>query len=1781
MSSFEIDYEEDLLPRIRDLIDGYDKDSILKEYLQNADDSGATELIVTFDKQKYIYLNNTKFEAASGNALLIYNNSQFKEKDFKSIVKISAQGKTDDANSTGRFGQGFSSSFSISDHPSFISNGRVYWFDVLKVAVSQDKEKSIQVWEYQKSKEIKSWLQTFKVAGFENQFKGTIFRLPLRDEISSKKSKISNEIFTYEDFLKWVEEWKNNSENLLFLRHIHRLVLQESDEFGNIKALLEIKTKNKDEIENINSQIQNEFNKKTLIEICEAWKSYDAELPLFNYKQKFEIKYYNHQTEYKTYAVVNGLFRGKNNSLVDLAKKVLSITPNPRKVLPWAGVAVEINNKNEPIKAESKLFTFLPLPIKYNYPVKIHGWFDLNPKRTEITNSGSGDDKETLIKWNQLLLKEGVAKAWSLLIDYLKKDSKANYTFWAKDTEFALNDYLIEGFYENISNLKCLYTTYQNKKEWLSPKENTLYYLKIETTNKILLNALQEHFKITLSKPQNFIIENFKKVGIELIEITPEFLRDYLKEESKNIEFPITIEKIPITMLNKKEWLIEVLKYCADSEEDYSLLEGLPLELTLDSKIYKVDSDTLFDEKANLKLFQNLKYLFIDKNIVNAIKNTNTLPNSWLQPTLNNKLSLLLKYWEELKITKEWISEVVNEIINSLQDEVDEALENIQKLKIVYQENNDYATLKSDIENFSPFMPKDEDIPNNIKYLEKIEMNIVHRDYIDLYKPLLKYDGLITQLSSDTLIKHLLNLDDFSFFEDKDTREYIIDILTENIEWFNELDEYEKDIFCDIPFIETVDGNLYAKYSDVKLYLPSDFTPPKHIKSLTNEYEVISVEQNTNLYSLYEKMDIDKQNIDNYIQEVIIPFLENTDNILDRKEVLKWLATEWSNIKGKIDDKTFEDLKNSKNIPSYLDENQLFKTSELYVPDIKLPKIIDDNQFKPIIFEEESINKEWIEFLSSLGASKEILSTHIIIKVKEIAEQNNKNGAIELLNHIANNFEMFEKMDILDTLKEYAWFPVEKPKDILKPENEYSPLKKPNELILSKEIKIAGGYYHLLDSRVKLGKKDERGEIKPYEMAKKLGITTNIPNEHFFESFRELIKLSPTDGQVVNYAKDVYKYIGRRFKGGNEIELDEDEKTILINNRWIEPKYVYQSNINLSNVYSWNSLVKDDIESDLAKGLKLLGVQEKPSFDFLIEELKRLPENEKLKDSHLRDAKAILKAIQEDEDNEVYDGVPILTQKNMLVDSSKVYINDFPAYKNAKEKNEDLNFCQVQFEGLAKRLNVLSINEKYESNIYSYEECETSHPIVEIIETDYFKEALLRLLYHEKKIEKDKVNEFALYEVLPSNIIFVTNLIIEYSIEDNFLFRSDEATYEKNGELYILEQDDEDDMIEVIAKYICDKKNLSRDSFGWIERILRKQMNREEIHNFLDKKKVVELPKKLDIDDEPSLFDENTNLSESNNETVYDTSTTQEEDYPKRDIEETESYIKAKTSSTNGEKTSKTFTSQKDSKPKGEIAPPIQPKTSFEKEKVDRENSSLSHSNKQENRTNNFEGRSSNKSNKKIVSSNDRKPVYVWKDREVDEEQQKSQRESAKNIGDKGETYILDNKVSLLLSSENYFEKALTNNKGFDIYEKDQSGETIRYIEVKTLTGQWGEGGVSLTPTQFEFAKKNIDKWWLFVVEGINTETPKVYQFKNPVIEVNQFMFDSSWKQLAYQKEDIANQEPKVGDRYEIEIDDELKIVEILNIQGKGALSKVELVLENGQKLKPIRFKKSWTKIDG
>ena len=60
---------------------------------------------------------------------------------------------------------------------------------------------------------------------------------------------------------------------------------------------------------------------------------------------------------------------------------------------------------------------------------------------------------------------------------------------------------------------------------------------------------------------------------------------------------------------------------------------------------------------------------------------------------------------------------------------------------------------------------------------------------------------------------------------------------------------------------------------------------------------------------------------------------------------------------------------------------------------------------------------------------------------------------------------------------------------------------------------------------------------------------------------------------------------------------------------------------------------------------------------------------------------------------------------------------------------------------------------------------------------------------------------------------------------------------------------------------------------------------------------------------------------------------------------------------------------------------------------------------------------------------------------------------------------------------------------GFDILSSNAAGEPERYIEVKSISADWSEGGVTLSQPQFTAAQTLKDKFWLYVVERANSGT--------------------------------------------------------------------------------------------
>ncbi|HHE8275467.1 TPA: DUF3883 domain-containing protein [Pseudomonas aeruginosa] len=52
-------------------------------------------------------------------------------------------------------------------------------------------------------------------------------------------------------------------------------------------------------------------------------------------------------------------------------------------------------------------------------------------------------------------------------------------------------------------------------------------------------------------------------------------------------------------------------------------------------------------------------------------------------------------------------------------------------------------------------------------------------------------------------------------------------------------------------------------------------------------------------------------------------------------------------------------------------------------------------------------------------------------------------------------------------------------------------------------------------------------------------------------------------------------------------------------------------------------------------------------------------------------------------------------------------------------------------------------------------------------------------------------------------------------------------------------------------------------------------------------------------------------------------------------------------------------------------------------------------------------------------------------------------------------------------------------NSGFDLYETDSSGKSIRWVEVKSMTGSLEDRPIGLSRTQFDCAREKGNAYWL------------------------------------------------------------------------------------------------------
>ncbi|CAG8638947.1 3619_t:CDS:10 [Rhizophagus irregularis] len=263
-------YEQNelLTTRIKHIIEDYPTSSIFKEFLQNADDAKATHFSIIVDERKPFCHNklqksflSEEMEDWQGPAIWIYNDAEFTSKDFQSLIKLGVGGKSDDDTKIGRFGIGFNCAFHLTDLPSFVSGKYIAFLDPnAKYLPAQGypprrfRGNRFNFIDLEFKKHFPDQCYPYEALGcdFTKEFKGTLFRLPLRTSKLAEQSEISKKVLKIKEIF---DNFQSNNE-MLFLRNVESCSLRHITNGNSDSRLIwEVKINMNDNYRNIRKSV--------------------------------------------------------------------------------------------------------------------------------------------------------------------------------------------------------------------------------------------------------------------------------------------------------------------------------------------------------------------------------------------------------------------------------------------------------------------------------------------------------------------------------------------------------------------------------------------------------------------------------------------------------------------------------------------------------------------------------------------------------------------------------------------------------------------------------------------------------------------------------------------------------------------------------------------------------------------------------------------------------------------------------------------------------------------------------------------------------------------------------------------------------------------------------------------------------------------------------------------------------------------------------------------------------------------------------------------------------------------------------------------------------------------------------------------------------------------------------------------------------------------------------------------------------------------------------------
>jgi hypothetical protein len=106
--------------------------------------------------------------------------------------------------------------------------------------------------------------------------------------------------------------------------------------------------------------------------------------------------------------------------------------------------------------------------------------------------------------------------------------------------------------------------------------------------------------------------------------------------------------------------------------------------------------------------------------------------------------------------------------------------------------------------------------------------------------------------------------------------------------------------------------------------------------------------------------------------------------------------------------------------------------------------------------------------------------------------------------------------------------------------------------------------------------------------------------------------------------------------------------------------------------------------------------------------------------------------------------------------------------------------------------------------------------------------------------------------------------------------------------------------------------------------------------------------------------------------------------------------------------------------------------------------------------------------------------------------------------------------IEKIIALEPLLQRTPDGNPGFDLYEIDDVGKPVRWVEVKSMTGSLAERPVGMSHTQFACAQARGRAYWLYVVErATDARSARILKIQDPAGSTRTFTFDQGWAAIA------------------------------------------------------------------